>query len=954
MATRVSLVRGETLAEIDSKVSEAQAAAANAQSSALTCATWAVLSTLTGSTEGEGAEVLDSDTGTHTDPVVGSTVANAGRYTWSASPAGWLRIGATGLVGKATLRQARTAGIKSGFVLPLTDANLAVTTSWVGATPTPGVYTVAVSGAALRFTNPATSWTTTFISDLAIDSTVGADTFEISATLVSKDAGNSAWIGFSFGPLGSTRRHVVFQSTGAVTVFNDSNSVMDRPINSASLACVATNSIKLRVTRHDDGSADILATGPTGVLVSGTMTAGSLASGPVSIAHKGISVFDVTRLETWGESTDLTAQLAAKENTAAALAKSARLGGAMSLTDTTATTQRGDGATTAHVLTAETGGLQSVPASTAFTYLSFVETGFIKASGGRDSYTINAKFTAEELTTTALTFAVGAMGASRRSLCWSRQGAVQTRNDIDASQTVYANERSGTAWAVGDDLTMTVDYMPDGSIMATGYVEGVQKWSFDVSGGLLTSGPVWVGQRGVNTLLVTSLQAVGYPSLYQTDFLGDSPLVPHVAPVITAAAFSAAELVITASVDLQVLDETIKRTTVSGTVTLDATATGTVDDGSPQLVTMLTTAPRFPDHRHITSVVVKRVSDGVTLTSGVDYDVYSNSGSIFAKLENTPIAMTYAYTRERYDAVGFDMETRAFVVTKGTERDNDAGEYIPEYPAGSLPVCLVKVIGSAATIVETWRFNEGGTARGLDERLSLRTRNVTLMGPVFAKLATGADLAVMSYGDSITELTADLFTVRYPSDTQAAILADAGAYGDAGWGGRLTARLNAIWPGTITHINNGVSGSTSGSGTNNGSNSTRLSAAVAQAADLVLICFGRNDVLSSPENLRANLRTICAAFRAGGAVPVIISMPARKTGLTSQVEIEAAMTRRARMAAMEEKVPFVDLSFSGAWPYFAPVVGLVRADFAGCDLSVHPGWRELRIYAEEVIYQLAL
>ncbi|XZQ30018.1 hypothetical protein ACTTAL_03375 [Rhodobacter capsulatus] len=80
---------------------QAQIAADNAQASAFTCATWAVLSTLTGSTAGQGAEVLDADTGTHTDPVAGGTVSNAGRYTWSASPAGWRRIGGTGLSAKA-------------------------------------------------------------------------------------------------------------------------------------------------------------------------------------------------------------------------------------------------------------------------------------------------------------------------------------------------------------------------------------------------------------------------------------------------------------------------------------------------------------------------------------------------------------------------------------------------------------------------------------------------------------------------------------------------------------------------------------------------------------------------------------------------------------------------------------------------------------------------------------
>ena len=73
----------------------AETARDNAQASALTLPTWTALAAITGSTAGEGAEVLDADSGTHTDPVVGGTVNNAGRYSWSASPAGWERIGNT-------------------------------------------------------------------------------------------------------------------------------------------------------------------------------------------------------------------------------------------------------------------------------------------------------------------------------------------------------------------------------------------------------------------------------------------------------------------------------------------------------------------------------------------------------------------------------------------------------------------------------------------------------------------------------------------------------------------------------------------------------------------------------------------------------------------------------------------------------------------------------------------
>ena len=55
-------------------------------------ATWAALAPLTGTTAGQRAEVTGTDAGTHTDPVVGGTVANEGIYSWSASPAGWQRV----------------------------------------------------------------------------------------------------------------------------------------------------------------------------------------------------------------------------------------------------------------------------------------------------------------------------------------------------------------------------------------------------------------------------------------------------------------------------------------------------------------------------------------------------------------------------------------------------------------------------------------------------------------------------------------------------------------------------------------------------------------------------------------------------------------------------------------------------------------------------------------------
>lgn len=65
----------------------------------IAAASWTALAAITGSYAGQSAAVF-GDAGTHTDPVVGGTVDNTGRYAWSVSPAGWQWIddGAAGSI----------------------------------------------------------------------------------------------------------------------------------------------------------------------------------------------------------------------------------------------------------------------------------------------------------------------------------------------------------------------------------------------------------------------------------------------------------------------------------------------------------------------------------------------------------------------------------------------------------------------------------------------------------------------------------------------------------------------------------------------------------------------------------------------------------------------------------------------------------------------------------------
>ncbi|RVP32276.1 SGNH/GDSL hydrolase family protein [Sinorhizobium meliloti] len=78
---------------IQDQVDEAKALAQGAAEGYVIGTTWAALAGIVGTRAGQPGRVPTSDSGTHTDPVVGGTVSNSGEYAWSVSPAGWRRVG---------------------------------------------------------------------------------------------------------------------------------------------------------------------------------------------------------------------------------------------------------------------------------------------------------------------------------------------------------------------------------------------------------------------------------------------------------------------------------------------------------------------------------------------------------------------------------------------------------------------------------------------------------------------------------------------------------------------------------------------------------------------------------------------------------------------------------------------------------------------------------------------
>lgn len=81
-----------TIVPIGAALDEAITAAASGQRLA---ETWTALAAVNGTAALQPARVDLADAGTHTDPVVGGTVPNAGEYRWNVSPAGWKRVGST-------------------------------------------------------------------------------------------------------------------------------------------------------------------------------------------------------------------------------------------------------------------------------------------------------------------------------------------------------------------------------------------------------------------------------------------------------------------------------------------------------------------------------------------------------------------------------------------------------------------------------------------------------------------------------------------------------------------------------------------------------------------------------------------------------------------------------------------------------------------------------------------
>ena len=107
--------------DVEARIENVEASAVGGK---LVKATWAELLTIPVPTDGYGAEVLETDTGTHAAASAtgydGAAVANSGVYSWNAAWTRWVRIGDVGLAGKASQTefaevQTSTQGILNSY-----------------------------------------------------------------------------------------------------------------------------------------------------------------------------------------------------------------------------------------------------------------------------------------------------------------------------------------------------------------------------------------------------------------------------------------------------------------------------------------------------------------------------------------------------------------------------------------------------------------------------------------------------------------------------------------------------------------------------------------------------------------------------------------------------------------------------------------------------------------------
>lgn len=359
---------------------------------------------------------------------------------------------------------------------------------------------------------------------------------------------------------------------------------------------------------------------------------------------------------------------------------------------------------------------------------------------------------------------------------------------------------------------------------------------------------------------------------------------------------------------------------------------------------------------------VATITDGSLLRQGA---VLSFDGAI---THDAPSAGT-----GRYDMICLDPEALTLSVIKGGGRSTtDAAEYAPTATLpGAIPLYSVRVEASAIYPVPLFGLEDGILRSMAEARRSDIARGRRAISDTLSKAMRGEALTVAIFTDSIGAWEANepatitpngQFRDRpeYLSGYSSAFVASLPRYDHGDGAGAVHVHASKYWSvvealktwgSTVTVLNFGSGGTTSGTGRlagtgrMNAREPERLNAVLATNPDLMLWGFGMNELGAYPST-QDNTFAVMQAFFAQGADVMVFGCPRPQSALsdTSAWKLTNRSLRRAAETVdptTSKTAAFVDVMRIYDDPALG-ALGMPAKDLALATAGTnnHPGYRE--------------
>lgn len=351
-------------------------------------------------------------------------------------------------------------------------------------------------------------------------------------------------------------------------------------------------------------------------------------------------------------------------------------------------------------------------------------------------------------------------------------------------------------------------------------------------------------------------------------------------------------------------------------------------------------AARFP-WTHIRNVKV--MDGGSELIHGLDWDAWFD-GAKLRGLKDAPdktVTVTYDGYMARYDLVVYNPLNGGLSIVKGTDRNYDADEYMPENNTAYIPIFKAMVHGDSVEMIPLYPW-EGSVLIGTEGEHHRRNKaNKQAINHLLDKLNSGQDITMVGYGDSITAGSHTLsYYTYYPQDTKDRW---GESYQRFGWNQRLQDFLQVRYGVNVTFHNRGIGGSSSRpEGPNGGSYPGRLEPVLDLNADLVVIAFGMNEIGSS--STVDNMVNIIKQFQARGTAVIVLGTPqVNSIGGMPLGEKWERTNDQLHQAAMVTGAAYVSISYI-AHPSRLGGMGMSQMHMCNSNQFNHPGPYDLKQY----------